>query len=204
MSFLIGISGNSGSGKTTFINELKRHFSNDEVCIISQDDFYKPINRQQKDEKGVTNFDLPSAIDVTQLYETIKDVSQGKEVSFNEYTFNNSDKKSKIIVKKPAPIIIVEGVFVFHYTEINDLLDMRIMIASEDIKSLIRRIKRDGDERGYDINDVLYRYEAHVYPACKKYIQPHANEVDMIINNNEGFQNSLHVVKAYLKSLLPI
>ena len=72
MNFIIGITGGSGSGKTTLIRKLREAFTREELCIISQDDYYRPIEEQQQDENGVTNFDLPTSIDDKAFLKDIK------------------------------------------------------------------------------------------------------------------------------------
>jgi len=94
--YIIGISGGSGSGKTTIVQSLKEQFG-DAVCFISQDDFYKPKKEQKKDKNGIVNFDLPSAIDAIKMHSTLDQLKQNQPVTIEEYTFNNASKKAKVI-----------------------------------------------------------------------------------------------------------
>src|SRR5438128_315666 len=113
--FTIGITGGSGSGKTFFIQQLSAHFSPDEICLISQDHYYKPRNIQSTDENGVKNFDLPAAIEDEQLAEDILKLKRGETLLKTEYTFNNPGKSAALIEFRPAPILIVEGLFVQYF-----------------------------------------------------------------------------------------
>ena len=122
-SFIIGISGGSGSGKTTFIRDLKNSFSENEICFFSQDDYYKPRELQTEDHLGVKNFDLPDSIEADEFYRDLVSLSNGFEVSREEYTFNNEMKEPDIILLSPAPIIVVEGLFVFNDPRIFNMLD---------------------------------------------------------------------------------
>jgi uridine kinase len=201
-STIIGISGGSGSGKTSFIRAIKKAISEENICIISQDDYYKPRETQFIDENGVHNFDLPESIEIPAFVHDIEKLKQGMTVQRQEYTFNNLLAESKIIVFKPAPIIIVEGLFIFHDDALRSQLDLSILIHAKDSDKIIRRILRDQNERNYPIDDVLYRYKHHVMPAYEKYIQPYIDDVDVVINNNDNFDNGLAVVCAYMQSLL--
>ena len=115
---IIGITGGSGSGKTTFIRQVKASFKKSEICIISQDDYYYPRADQKKDKKGIINFDLPSSIDKKSFNRDLKKLIRGESLIKDEYVFNNPKSQAKKITLNPAPIIIVEGLFVFHFKKI--------------------------------------------------------------------------------------
>jgi uridine kinase len=199
---VIGITGGSGSGKTTFIKLLREPFQDKDVCVISQDDYYKPRSVQKKDEQGVVNFDLPNSIDKKSFLLDIEKLLAGQVVERVEYTFNNEQANPKTLIFKPAPVIIVEGLFVFHYRKINALLDLRVFLHAKENLKVIRRIRRDQMERNYPIDDVLYRYENHVMPSFEKYVQPHVEHSDLIVNNNKDFNMGLKVVQGFIKNFL--
>ncbi len=198
---IIGISGASGSGKTRFIKDVHAQFNEDEITLLSQDEYYHPREKQFIDDKGVKNFDLPSSIDLDAFVADIKKLQNGEIVKRKEYTFNNSMKEAKMLEIKPSPILLVEGLFVFHESKIRDLLDLKIMIFASSAISVIRRIHRDRVERNYPLDDVLYRYEHHVLPSFVKYIEPYIDTVDVVINNNKNFDQALKMLVGYLKSL---
>lgn len=200
--FIIGITGGSGSGKTTFIKDIRDKFSESELCIISQDDYYRPRHEQETDEKGYQNFDLPQSIDKKTFHADLEKLLNGEIVEKMEYLFNNKEAEGTIKFFKPAPIIIVEGLFVFHYKKIRRLLDLKVFFYAADHLKVIRRIMRDQVERGYPIDDVLYRYEHHVMPSYKKYIEPYMQEADIIINNNQDFADGLDVLCGFLRNKL--
>jgi uridine kinase len=201
-STIIGISGGSGSGKTSFIKAIREQYSNEDVCIISQDDYYRPREEQIYDENGVQNFDLPSSIDLDAFLIDLNKVVSGEIVTRLEYVFNNKDAEASYITFKPAPVIIVEGLFIFQDVEINKLIDYSIIINAKPSDKIIRRILRDQKERNYPIEDVLYRYKHHVMPAFEKYIEPFLDEVDIIINNNESYEKGAKLIKFMIQSLL--
>ena len=198
-SYVIGIAGGSGSGKTTFIEKLRKHFTEEEICVISQDNYYKDRGEQSTDTMGIKNFDLPTSLHLDQYLKDILKLTKGQEVRRKEYTFNNDLKSPQTIVLSPAPIIIAEGLFVFCHEELKKVYDLKIMIDASDDKKIIRRIKRDRIERNYPLEDVLYRYEHHVVPSYLQYILPHMQDADIIINNNESFENALEVLLSFLR-----
>ena len=198
--FIVGITGGSASGKTLFLERLLSTFEPGEVCLISQDNYYKPRHLQPIDAQGVHNFDTPHSIDFEQYACDIRKIQNGETVHREEYTFNNAAKKPKMLTFEAAPVVVVEGIFVLYYPELAELLDLKIFIDAKDHIKLKRRIIRDKVERGYDLDDVLYRYEMHVMPTYEKYIKPFKNEADLIVPNNSSFDRALDVVRTYLRS----
>lgn len=196
--FIVGITGGSGSGKTTFIRSLREHFTDDQLCVISQDDYYRPREEQETDPLGITNFDLPRSIDKKAFIKDVGRLIDGKTVKRLEYTFNNEKATPKMLIFRPTPIIIVEGLFVFHFRRMREQLDLKIYLHAKENLKVIRRIKRDRVERNYPLEDVLYRYENHVLPAFEKYIKPYQDEADLIINNNTQLHMGLRVVRGFL------
>jgi len=199
---ILGITGGSGSGKTGFIKELQKKFSSSEITIISQDDYYRNRNEQKEDSKGIINFDRPKAIDKLAFYNDILKLSNGEQVQRLEYTFNNDLATPKTLTFNPAPIIIVEGLYTFHFKKIRKLMDVKVFLHAKENLKVVRRIKRDKQERNYPLEDVLYRYEHHVLPSYEKYILPYREKADIIVNNNKNWQVGLKVVVGYLKDFL--
>jgi uridine kinase len=183
--FIIGIAGGSGAGKTFFLKCFLEHFTDAEVCLVSQDDYYIPVaHKMTKEENMFYNFDLPSTIDQQHFEDDIARLMRGETILKKEYTFNNPDIEPKMLEIKPAPIMIVEGLFILHFKEIAAILDLKIFIEADDNIALQRRIKRDLTERGYSPEDVMYRWVNHVQPAYNKYLLPYRDECDQVITNN--------------------
>jgi uridine kinase len=197
-SFVIGLTGVSGSGKTAFLTKLLLEFPSDKICLISQDHYYHPRENQASDNEGVTNFDTPGAIDHESLIRDIKQIKDGVPVSKQEYTYNNPGVQPGMLHFKPAPLIIVEGIFVLHFPALQELIDLKIFIDTKSHLALKRRIIRDQVERGYDLEDVLYRFENHVMPSYEQYVKPSKAEADIIIPNHRHFNQALEVIKGFL------
>lgn len=196
----IGISGGSGSGKTTIVREIRESYSEQEVCLLSLDDYYVSREQQVTDNNGIKNFDLPRSINEEELLRDILKLKTGEPVEREEYTFNNDLVKPKKLVFTPAPILIVEGIFIYHYNGVRDALDIKVFIeADHDIK-LNRRIKRDSVERNYPESDVRYRFKHHVTPSYQQYVAPYKSICDIVINNNIHYKAGLAMLNAFIKS----
>lgn len=200
--YLIGIAGGSGSGKTSFINKLRALFSEKELCILSLDNYYKPREQQDIDDKGIRNFDRPESIDIDRFVQDLHCLRAGDEIVIQEYTFNNVLATPRELIFYPAPVIIVEGLFIYHFPELRLMFDLKCFVEADDILKLIRRIQRDQMERNYPLDDVLYRYQFHVKPSYEKYILPYRKEVDLIINNYHSFEQATRIFHVYLKNLI--
>jgi uridine kinase len=200
--YTIGITGGSGSGKTFFINTLASHFNPDDLCLISQDHYYKAFDLQIIDDHGVQNFDLPTSIERDRFHRDIMKLKNGETLRIPEYTFNNPDSTRRILEFRPAPILIIEGLFVQYFEEIAEQLDLKIFIEAKDYIKLGRRILRDNDERGYDLHDVLYRYQHHVMPIYETIIKPLKHKTDLIIPNNQNFEKALEILTLAIKGKL--
>ena len=148
---------------------------------------------------GVNNFDRPKSIDRKAFVKDLQKLISGESVSRLEYVFNNEQAKPRTLVFRPAPVIVVEGIFVFHFKKVRDLLDLKVFLHAKENLKVIRRIKRDQVERNYPLEDVLYRYQHHVLPTYERYIRPYMEDADLIITNNEDFDNGLAVLTGFIR-----
>lgn len=197
--YLLGIAGRSGSGKTYLLHYLQAELGTEQVSVLSQDDYYLPIGQQQKDEQGEVNFDLPEAIDRKAFFEDLNKLLRGETLSLKRYTFNNPSAIAQSFQIKSRTILIIEGLFIYHYPEIHQLIDTTVFIDCSTEKALERRIRRDAAERGYDRDTVIYQWEHHVEPAFERYLLPYRNSADFIIENTEEL-NGAEALLAVLKS----
>jgi uridine kinase len=190
--FLIGIAGGSGSGKTTFLRAILDKFPSDQIALVSQDNYYEPRENQQADENGVINFDLPTSINREHFAHDMQRLMNGETLEKIEYTFNNKAAAPKTVYTHPAPIIIMEGLFVFHYEEIRNQLDYKVFIDAHHETRLERRIRRDSAERGHPEHEVRYQWDNHVRPAELKYLEPYKADCELVIDNTHNFDDGLN------------
>jgi len=201
-SYLVGISGGSASGKTSFISALRDRFPAHEVGLISQDNYYHPVHFHEKDKNGYVNYDLPQCINLQAFVDDIRKLKSGEAINLVEYTFQKEVQEQKLIRISPAPVIIVEGLFLMHFKDIADELNLKIFIDADESIKLRRRVDRDIAERGIGREQVLYQWENHVKPSYRKYLEPYKNESHLIVNNNEHYLTSLGVITNHIKNIL--
>lgn len=182
MSYVVGVTGRSGSGKTTLVKNLLDHFGPEMITLHTMDNYYRPRHEQHTDDHNYKNFDLPTSFYREQFYQGLLDLSAGRSTRIEEYAFNN-DVEPHIIIIPAAPIILVEGLFVFHYEEICRAMDLRVLVDVSRDTCFDRRLIRDTQERGYTAEEVTYRYEHHVEPSYQSYIEPYREIMDVIIDN---------------------
>ena len=193
IKLIVGITGGSGVGKTTLINKLYKEF-NGKITTLSLDNYYKPKHKQAVDENGVTNFDLPTALDTDQLKIDLETLAAGNIVKQKIYTFNNPDKADNYLLIEPNEILIVEGLFVMHYPFVKNKLDYSVYLSVDRDKQLERRLKRDMTERNYTKESILYQWHNHVIPSYDNYVRPYKQQSDLIITNNIDFDDNIDVL----------
>ncbi|MDZ4758323.1 MAG: uridine-cytidine kinase [Bacteroidota bacterium] len=200
--YIIGITGGSASGKTSFLLDLKTSFKPDEVCIVAQDNYYKPFNEQQADTNGFVNYDLPSCIDIDRFLQDIEKLKNGESITKKEYVFNNPGKVPETIVVESAPIIIVEGLFIYYFEQISLQLQLKIFVDADEQIKWQRRLQRDTAERGIENHLVKYQWDNHVKPAYDEYLLPYRNHSDIIIANNINYDRGLVVIQNHIRQVL--
>jgi len=181
---IIGICGGSGSGKTTLLNRLYTEYKDLRPSVFSMDNYYRPIEHQLIDENGEVNFDLPTALDVDKLVSDLQKLVNGEEIVVKEYHFNAPPDKHVLITIKPSDIIIVEGLFLFHYPEVREVLDYSVFIHVDQKIQLDRRLYRDQETRGYSREAILYQWENHVIPCFDNYLLPYRDDADFLFRND--------------------
>ena len=200
--YFLGISGGSASGKTYLLKKLLKRYDQGQITLVSMDNYYIPREKLPRDRDGEINYDHPSAIDLDQLAADLNRISQGETVSLPEYTFNNPMVEPKMIHLAPSPIILIEGLFVFYHPEVMAKLDLRVFVEAEEHIRLARRIKRDGRERGYPVDEVLEMYLKYVAPMYKRYVEPFRYDCDIIVPNNDHMEVAVEVLANHLDKVL--
>lgn len=192
--YLIGISGGSGSGKTFFLNSFLNHFNLSDVCLISLDDYYIPLGRELTAEENLLhNFDLPSCFDEELLVQDIQQILSGETVYKEKYNFNRSAGEPTILEMKPAPIIMIEGLFVLHFESLRSLLHQKIFIDADAEVALQRRIKRD-QGYGFGLDNVMYKWTNHILPSYQTYLRPYRDTADRIVVNNTNIPDDISLI----------
>lgn len=185
MAYIVGICGGSGSGKTYLLRKLLATFSEEECALISQDNYYKPKALQTVDADGLINFDHPDSLDLHAFAEDIKKLMRGETIMVEEYTFNDASRTPQSFTYKPTPIIIIEGILIFHNKELADLMNLKIFIDADEHLRFSRRILRDEKERNYSYQETIRDYNKFVAPMYAQFVAPTQRNCDIIINNHD-------------------
>ena len=196
--YLIGIAGGSGSGKTSLIRALRAELPQGIVALVSQDDYYHPQEQQQRDSNGEVNYDLPTAIDMDGLVRDIDRLTSGSSIHKREYTFNQEGQEPRMMEVLPAPVVLVEGLFVLHHKSLRERFDLKVFVEASEASQLERRIRRDAQERGYGRETVQYQWDNHVLPAYREYLLPYRPICDLHIMNEKGFDRAIPVLRDHV------
>ena len=199
---IIGIAGGTGSGKTTVVNQILNQLPTDEVCVISQDSYYKATDELSYDQRIKINFDHPKSIDFDLLVEDLKNLRKGEIIEQPVYSFVAHNRTKDTIKTHPKKVIIVEGILIFNNVDLRDLCDIKIFVHADADERLIRRLKRDIQERGRDIDEVLDRYQNTLKPMHNQFIEPTKNFADMIIPNDRYNTVAIDIVKTVIAEKL--
>ncbi|WP_439131871.1 uridine kinase [Polaribacter sp.] len=199
---IIGIAGGTGSGKTTVVNQIVKQLPTDEVCVISQDSYYKATDNLSYEERTKINFDHPRAIDFELLIKHLKELKKGKTIHQPIYSFVTHNRTKDSLKTHPRKVVIVEGILIFNNEELRDLFDIKIFVHAETDERLIRRLKRDVAERGRDVNEVLTRYQTTLKPMHQQFIEPTKNFADIIIPNDRHNTVAIDIVRSVINERL--
>ncbi|MGB9749506.1 MAG: uridine kinase [Caldisericia bacterium] len=178
--FLIGISGGTGSGKTTVALNIKEKIG-EEILILDMDSYYKDHSNITFDERLKINYDHPDAFDIPLLKEHIQNLIDGKEIKKPIYSFVEYVRLKEYEIIKPQRIIILEGIFALFYEELRNLMDIKIYVDTDPDIRLIRRILRDTKERGRTLDSVIKQYTEVVRPMHIQFVEPTKRFADIII-----------------------
>jgi len=202
--FVVGICGGSGSGKTTLLRRISEVFDNYSPSVFSMDNYYFPIEMQQNDPNGIKNFDLPTALDEQKLSDDLEKLVNGESIEVKEYFFNAPPDKHVLLTINPSPIIIVEGLFLFHYKRVIEHVNFSIYVDVDHAIQLDRRIYRDQETRGYKRSDIIYQWNNHVLPCYEQFIEPYKNGADFIYRNDQHADQDFQQLCVRLKELLAL
>ncbi|MFO7815895.1 MAG: uridine kinase [Halanaerobiales bacterium] len=176
---IIGIAGGTASGKTTLAKILKNAFQ-DEVTMLKHDFYYHDKSYFSVPEEKI-NFDHPESFETELLIEHLKRLISGEKINRPVYSYKTNERLHETQVVKPSPIIIVEGILIFHYPKLRDLFDLKIYIDTDADIRLLRRINRDIKKRNRTFDSVRNQYMATVKPMHERYVEPTKYLADIII-----------------------
>ena len=199
---IIGIAGGTGCGKTTVVAQLIKELPNGEVGVISQDAYYNDLSHLTLEERRKTNFDHPHSIDFTLLEEQLSQLKKGKSIAQPVYSFLECNRTKETIVTRPSKVIIVEGILILTNARIRDMFDIKIYVHADSDERLIRRLKRDVNERGWNLDETLDKYLTNIKPMHEQFIEPSKEFADIIIPNNRYNTVAIDIIRTIISDKL--
>ncbi len=191
MSLIIGISGGTGSGKTTIANRILESVSASEVVFLQQDSYYRNINDLPLDYRNIANFDHPDALDNDLLVNHVRRLKAGEAVELPLYDFKTHTRLNETRHVEPKPIVIVEGILIFADPRLLEQMDIKVFVDTPDDIRFIRRLRRDLAERGRTVESVIEQYTVTVRPMHMQFVEPSKRHADVIIP--EGGHNLVSI-----------
>ena len=185
---VIGIAGGTGSGKTTLMKRLVKHFEGF-VTVLSHDNYYKRHDELSYEERCEINYDEPDAFDTSLMVYHLAELRQGRAIDCPVYDFTVHNRSDEILRIVPKQVIIVEGILIFENEELRNLMDIRIFVDTDADVRLCRRIKRDVNKRGRTLESVLTQYQTTVKPMHEKYVEPSKKYANIVVP--EGGKNEV-------------
>lgn len=162
-SIVIGVAGGSGSGKSTFTNRIKDYFG-DDVVVLYHDNYYRRQDGVPFEQRVTVNYDHPDSLETELLVEHLKQLKEGKSIECPVYDYTKHNRSDKVIRIDPKPVILVEGILLLADPRVRDLLDIKVYVEADADERILRRISRDVEERGRDLNGIIKQYLTTVKP----------------------------------------
>lgn len=184
-SIVIGVAGGSGSGKSTFTNRIKDYFG-DDVVVLYHDNYYRRQDGVPFEQRVTVNYDHPDSLETELLVEHLKQLKEGKSIECPVYDYTKHNLSDKVIRIDPKPVILVEGILLLADPRVRDLLDIKVYVEADADERILRRISRDVEERGRDLNGIIKQYLTTVKPMHYLYVEPTRSKADIVINSGKN------------------
>ena len=198
--YIIGIAGGSGSGKSTFAARIKEAFPT-QVSLVSCDNYYLPHDDLPLEERAHLNYDAPEALEFDLMVKHLEQLKNGQAALCPVYDFTQHTRSDKVTEIKPRPIILIDGILIFHDDSLRNCMDLKIYVETDADERILRRARRDMLERGRDLDSVIDQYLSTVKPMHNTYVKPTKVFADIILNGGKNEQ-AFALVKAQIEQLL--
>ena len=196
---MIGITGGSGSGKSTVVRRLRE--AQPHSILISQDSYYKSAPYINNSNITAFNFDHPDAFDMDLMYQNLLDLKDGKSVDMPQYDFVHHRRLDETEHVEPEKLIILDGLMIFYDKRIRDLLDLKLYVDAPADIGFIRRLERDIKERGRTVESVIEQYTKVVRPGHYNFIEPCKEYADLIIPEGGYNEGAMQVIFSFVKTV---
>ena len=199
---IIGVTGGSGSGKTSVSRAILANFPNAKIAVIEHDSYYKDQSHLTFEERVTTNYDHPLAFETDLLINHLKELIADRPVDIPIYDYTQHTRSEKSYRQEPQDVFIVEGILVLEDQRLRDLMDIKLFVDTDDDIRIIRRIKRDMQERGRSLDSINEQYTRVVKPMYHQFIEPTKRYADIVVP--EGVSNlvAIDLINTKVASIL--
>jgi uridine kinase len=180
-SFVIGVAGGSGSGKTTVVRRIVDSLGLDQVTLLQHDRYYRDRNDLRLEERAALNYDHPNSLETDLLVRHVRDLKSGKDVEVPQYDFTRHARLSETETFQPRRALIIEGILIFDDAALRDLMDIKVFVDTDSDTRFIRRLQRDVAERGRTMESVIDQYQTTVKPMHLEFVEPSKRYADVIV-----------------------
>tara|TARA_R100001143_G_C3361345_1_gene136890 strand:+ start:72755 stop:73381 length:627 start_codon:yes stop_codon:yes gene_type:complete len=199
---IIGVGGGSGSGKTTVVSKIVDGIGEDQIVLIEHDSYYRDLSHLPLSERVKQNFDHPSSLETELLIRHLDALKSGYKIDIPVYDFVQHTRAPESISVAPKKVILIDGILIFSEPNLRDRMDIKIFVDTDDDVRLLRRLKRDINERGRDFDGVLKQYEHYVRPMHLEFVEPSKRYADIIIPRGGENTVALDMINALVKGKL--
>ncbi|MCM2650435.1 uridine kinase [Lactiplantibacillus plantarum] len=199
---VIGVTGGSGSGKTTVSNAIYNQLSGQSLLILQQDSYYNDQSEMTMAERHAVNYDHPLAFDTDLMIKQIKQLLAYQPIEKPVYDYEQYTRSDKTIHHEPRDVIIVEGVLILDDQRLRDLMDIKVFVDTDDDIRIIRRIQRDIKERGRTLDSVIGQYLATVKPMYHQFVEPTKRYADLIVPEGGENEVAIDLLTTKVRSIL--
>lgn len=203
-SFVIGIAGGTGSGKTTVAGRIARDLGTGRVVTVVQDNYYRDWSHLPPQERDRVNFDHPSAIDAALMGAHVGALKRGQAIDMPTYDFRTHTRTDLTVRVEPAEILIVEGILVLELEETRSLMDVKLYVETDDDLRFIRRLRRDVEERGRSVSSVIDQYLETVRPMHREFVEKSRRNADIILPWDERNEAAVGMVTRMLRGFVEL
>jgi len=180
-SFVIGVGGGSGSGKTTVVRRIVDSLGPEQVTLLQHDRYYRDRNDLLLEERAALNYDHPNSLETDLLVRHVQDLKKGRPVDVPAYDFTRHARLSETETFQPRRALIVEGILVLTDAALRELMDIKVFVDTDSDTRFIRRLQRDVAERGRTMESVIDQYQGTVKPMHLEFVEPSKRYADVII-----------------------
>lgn len=198
---IIGVSGGSGSGKTTIARRLIKELGQQSIALLQMDSYYKQLDLPYEQRK-LQNFDHPLSFDTDLLVADLQQLRNFESIEVPIYDFVKSNRTAETRHQEPANVIVLEGIFALYDQRLRNLMDIKVFVDTDDDIRLIRRIKRDVEHRGYTLETIFDQYLEHVRPMYQQFIEPTKRYADLIIPEGGANEVAIDLLTSKIKYLI--